>query len=38
LTWKVLVEIYMGKDVNVGQNCVGHAVVVRSYRVNFREM
>ncbi len=31
-------EIYMGKDVNVGQNCVGHAVVVRSYKVNFTGM
>jgi hypothetical protein len=38
LTWKVLVEIYTGKDVNVGQNCVGHAVVVRSYKVNFTGM
>jgi hypothetical protein len=38
LTWKVLVEIYMGKDVNVGQNCVGHEVVVRSSGVNFTGM
>jgi hypothetical protein len=28
----------MRKDVNVGQNCVGHAVVVRSYKVNFTGM
>jgi hypothetical protein len=38
LTWKVLVEIYTGKDVNVTQNSVGHAVVVRSYKVNFTGM
>ncbi len=31
-------ETYTRKDVNVGQNCVGHAVVVRSYKVNFTGM